>query len=93
MCKSKSTGCWGRGWRGDKTWRANVNTVRNGGTITELIGAIPTQVIGEQLIYEAGGAVVRIEDAHDYPNPHVYPHINYTVDNRKGTLRIEAVSR
>ena len=84
-------GVGGKGWRNDKTWRENVETVRNGGTITELNGGIPTQSEGVDLISQAGGEIVRIEGAHDFPNPHIFPHINYVVGKIRGTLRILAL--
>lgn len=85
-CPQRGVG--GKGWEGDPTWRKNVETVRGGGTITELNGGIPTRAQGEKLIYQAGGWNLRIEGAHDWPNPHTYPHINYIVNGVKGTLRI-----
>ena len=81
-------GVGGKGWEGDKTWRENVNTVRNGGTITELNGGVPTQSQGVRLVEQAGGQVVRIEGAHPLPNPHTYPHINYIVNGIKAALKI-----
>ena len=86
--KCPERGVGGKGWEGDVTWRQNVNTVREGGTITELNGGIPTKSQAKKLIYQAGGRVLRIERAHDWPNPHRFPHINYTVNSKKGTLRI-----
>ena len=83
-------GVGGKGWQNDKTWRENVNTVAEGGTITELNGGIPTQTQGVQLINQARGQVIRIEGPHQYPNPHTYPHINYVVNDLKSTLRILA---
>ena len=84
-------GVAGKGWQGDQTWRKNVSIVQSGGTITELIGGIPTRYQGELLISQAKGKDLRVEHGNDFPNPHVYPHINYTVGNKKGTLRITAV--
>ncbi len=86
MCPEKGVG--NKGWQGDQTWRENVNTVAEGGTITELKGGVPTQSQGIRLINQAGGEVIRIEGAHNPPNPHTYPHINYVVNKIKGTLRI-----
>ena len=77
-----------RGWEGDATWRHNVNTVGNGGTIEQLRGGIPTQSQGVKLIEQAGGSILRIEGPHQFPNPHTYDHINYLVRGIKGTLRI-----
>ena len=77
-----------QGWGGDATWRHNVNTVGNGGTIEQLRGGIPTQSQGVKLIEQAGGSILRIEGPHQFPNPHTYDHINYLVRGIKGTLRI-----
>ena len=85
-------GCKGvgnKGWEGDKTWRANVETVNHGGTITSLNGGIPTQVQGEKLITQSGGTLLRAELGHEFPNPHTYPHINFlTASGKKGALQI-----
>lgn len=89
--KCNERGVGGKGWKGDKTWRENVNTVQDGGTITELSGGVPTQNQGIELIHQAGGEVIRIEDAHLPPNPHTFPHINYIVGKIKGTLQILAL--
>ena len=85
----RARGVGGKGWVGDKTWRENVATVGDGGTITSLNGGIPTQQQGELLINQSGGHVVRVDPAHKFPNPHNYPHINYvTSTGYKGTLII-----
>ena len=86
---SSSKGVGGKGWIGDKTWRKNVSTVGNGGTITSLNGGVPTQSQAIQLITQSGGTILRIEGAHQFPNPHNYPHINYVTENgTKGTIKI-----
>lgn len=46
---------------------------------------------GVDLISQAGGEIVRIEGAHDFPNPHIFPHINYVVGKIRGSLRILAL--
>ena len=77
------------GWRGDQTWRADVNTVRNGGTIESFNGRIPTKQQAIDMINEAGGRVVRIEAPHSAPNPHTFHHINFTTAcGARGTIRI-----
>lgn len=82
-------GVGGKGWTGDKTWRENVDTVDNGGTITSLNGGIPSQNQAIELIKQAGGSVLRIDGPHPYPNPHTFPHINYLTRNGiKGTIQI-----
>jgi hypothetical protein len=66
--------------------------VDQGGTIEDLGGVVPTQAQAEQLIEESGGTIQRIEDAHEPPSPHQYPHINYTTSNGvKGTLHIQGL--
>ena len=86
---STSRGVGGKGWIGDKTWRANVETVGKGGTIESLDGGIPTEYQAKQLINQSGGMIIRIEWGHSLPNPHTYRHINYlTGSGVKGTLRI-----
>lgn len=87
-------GIGGKGWRGDKTWKSNVNTVRNGGTIEEVNGTIATQQEAIDLINASGGKIVRIEEAHPEGglSPHTYPHINYeTSSGVKGAIRIQEV--
>ena len=87
--KSSSRGVGGKGWVGDKTWRENVSEVGKGGTITSLNGGVPTKAQALQLISQSGGTNPRIDPAHQYPNPHNYPHINYvTSTGIKGTIRI-----
>ncbi len=82
-------GVGGKGWVGDKTWKENVRTVNQGGTITQLNGGIPTRQQAIRLIGDAGGSVVRIEGPHQYPNPHTFSHINYiTSSGIKGTIKI-----
>jgi hypothetical protein len=82
-------GVGGKGWVGDKTWKQNVKTVANGGTIKNLNGVIPTTTEAQKLIIKGGGVVNRIEGPHPWPNPHNFPHINYTTANGlKGTIQI-----
>ena len=86
---SSSRGVGGKGWVGDKTWRENVSTVGNGGTITSLNGGVPTKAQAMQLINQSGGTPLRIEAAHQFPNPHNYTHINYVTScGVKGTIKI-----
>ena len=86
---SSSRGVGGKGWVGNKTWRENVSTVGNGGTITSLNGGVPTKAQAMQLINQSGGTPLRIEGAHQFPNPHNYTHINYvTISGVKGTIKI-----
>lgn len=61
-----------------------------GRTLTDVQGKVPTQAQAEMLIRDAGGKVQRIEGAHRPPNPHQYPHINYTTSaGLRGTIRIK----
>lgn len=82
-------GVGGKGWRGDATWKKDVNIVRDGGTIRNLDGRVPTQSEAIDLIKASGGTPLRIEGAHNAPNPHNFPHINYTTPSgAKGTIQI-----
>ena len=86
---SSSRGVGGKGWVGDKAWRENVSTVGKGGTITSLNGGVPSKAQAMQLINQSGGTALRIEGAHQFPNPHNYSHINYvTSTGVKGTIKI-----
>ena len=86
---SSSRGAGGKGWVGDRTWRENVSTVGKGGTITSLNGGVPSKAQAMQLIDQSGGTALRIEGAHQFPNPHNYSHINYvTSTGVKGTIKI-----
>ena len=86
---SPSRGVGGKGWVGDKTWRENVSTVGNGGTITSLNGGVPTKAEAMQLINQSGGTALRVESGHEFPNPHNFYHINYTTSTgTKGTIKI-----
>ncbi|MFA9463426.1 MAG: RHS repeat-associated core domain-containing protein [Velocimicrobium sp.] len=88
--KTNEKGVGGKGWRGDNTWKKNVNQVKEGGTIKDLNGQVPTKVEAEALIRASGGKVNRVEGPHEAPNPHNYNHINYTTPwGGKGTIRIK----
>jgi uncharacterized protein RhaS with RHS repeats len=77
------------GWSGTKIWKDLVDKVNQGGTITELSGKIATKDEAIKLIEEGGGKITRIEGPHIPPNPHTYPHINYTNSvGIKGTIKI-----
>lgn len=57
--------------------------------ITSLNGGVPTKAQAMQLINQSGGTPLRIEGAHQFPNPHNYTHINYvTSSGVKGTIKI-----
>jgi RHS repeat-associated protein len=80
-------GLGGTGWRGDKAWRDAVNGVRSGGDVN--LPKVPTKQEGVDLINQAGGRIDRIEGPHLPPNPHNFPHINYTTPaGGKGTIPI-----
>ena len=82
-------GVGGKGWRGDKNWKANIKEVGKGGTIRDLKGQIPTKQEAIDLIKESGGKVQRIEGPHAEPNPHTFDHINYkTANGTRGTIEI-----
>jgi RHS repeat-associated protein len=78
------------GWSGTKVWKNLVSTVRKGGTIESMLGRVPTKIEAIKLIQESGGTIQRIEGPHLAPNPHSYPHINYTTPSGvKGTIKIQ----
>jgi hypothetical protein len=80
------------GWSGSASYRAAVGAVDQGATIEDVGGIVPTQSEAEQLIEDGGGTVQRIENAHEPPNPHQYPHINYTTSaGIRGTIQIQEV--
>ena len=76
-------GVGGKGWKGDRKWRENVETVRNGGDILELNGGIPSGAEARELITQAGGTVGAYHDAHAVGgvSTHVYNHIHYLTAN------------
>jgi hypothetical protein len=81
------------GWKGAKKWRDAVNLVKKGGTLTDILGHVPTKAEALELLKEAGVDVnspfVRIEEGHFPPNPHTFPHINYpTPSGGRGTIQI-----
>jgi hypothetical protein len=84
-------GIGGKGWRGDRDWREAVRQVERGGTIESIGGKVPTKDEAVDLITEAGGNIERIDlTPHAPPNPHQYPHINYTTaSGGRGTVRIQ----
>jgi len=79
-------GIGGKGWRGDKVWRENIELVKRGGTIERINGKIVSQDDAETLIKEIKGTRLRAERGHSEGyNPHKFPHINYvTQDGKKG---------
>jgi RHS repeat-associated protein len=83
------------GYKGTSSYSKVVNEVRyNQNTLEEVGGVIPTRQEAEQLIADAGGQVLRVERGHPTPNPHNYPHINYTIDGKHVvTIRVEGVGR
>lgn len=82
-------GVGGKGRRGDKNWRDAVDKVAKGDTHEAFGGKIASREEATALIRDARGRVDRIEGPHEAPNPHNYPHINYTTGSGvKGTIRI-----
>ena len=88
-------GIGGKGWRGDKIWKENIELVKRGGTIERINGEIISQSEAESLTKEIKGTILRVEGGHmKGTNPHKFPHINYiTQDGKKGTIRILEVIR
>jgi RHS repeat-associated protein len=77
------------GWSGSRSYRAAVSAVDEGGTLRGVSGIVPSRSQGVQLIEDARGRVLRIEGPHEPPNPHQFPHINYsTSGGSRGTLEI-----
>jgi RHS repeat-associated protein len=77
------------GWKGGRAWKDAVKRVKEGGTIEDIGGKIPSKNEALELLKEAGAKVDRIQGPHSPPNPHVYDHINFTTSSGlKGTLRI-----
>jgi hypothetical protein len=80
------------GWKGSKIWKNLVKEVGKGGTFEKLGGKIATKSEAIQLLKDAGVDMskIRIEKAHDFPNPHSYNHINYyTSSGIKGTIKTQ----
>ncbi|GHT35579.1 hypothetical protein FACS189434_13610 [Bacteroidia bacterium] len=80
------------GWTGTKIWKTLVDKVKGGGTIEKLNGKIPTKSEAKMLLQDAGVDMSKIREdpAHLSPNPHSYPHINYTTpEGTKGTIQIQ----
>ncbi|MCD0177263.1 hypothetical protein IHN32_15055 [Deinococcus sp. 14RED07] len=87
------------GYTGTKDYDAVVNAVKTNTDTLQTVGAgknavIATRQEAEKLIADAGGRVLRVERGHAAPNPHDYPHINYTIDGKNVlTIRVEGVGR
>ena len=84
-------GVGGKGWRGDKSWKYNVEMVRGGGDVTSLKGGVPTQQEALDLIKEAGGEAIRVDLGHSPGgvSTHTYPHIHYKINgSEKNVIRI-----
>jgi len=80
-------GVGGKGWRGDKVWRDQVTAVGRGGDIKLNVTATRQEAI--DLLEAVGCKIDRIEGPHLPPNPHQFPHINFTTpDGKKGTIPI-----
>ena len=69
--------------------RCAFAAVNQGGTLREAAGIVPNQARGVHLRCDAGGQVLRVEGPHAPPNPHQFPHINYTTSSGlRGALEI-----
>lgn len=69
-----------------------MREVGQGGTIRTLNGNVATRQEAVDLINEAGGEIQRFDLPHEPPNPHDFPHINYTTGNGvKGTIEIQGL--
>ncbi len=79
------------GWTGSPSWRRAVGVDDIPGTHEDVLGIIPTATQAIALIEAGGGELTRPpEQAHEPPNPHTYPHINYqTSTGERATLRID----
>ena len=62
------------------------------GAVRKTIQYIPTRQEAEKLIAAAGGRIDRIEKAHKGAG-HAYPHINYTINKQKATIRVQSVQK
>lgn len=79
------------GWEDSPSWRQAAKDVDTPGTHKTISGKVPTQGEGEALIESGGGRILRVEEAHEPPNPHTYPHINYeTSSGQRATIKIQS---
>lgn len=77
------------GWHGSPSFRDQMRVVH--AEATSRISGVPFRrgQDAEMLIESAGGTVLRVESDHLPPNPHQYPHINYTTSSgARGTIRV-----
>ncbi|GAA5533983.1 hypothetical protein [Deinococcus aluminii] len=83
------------GYTGTSGYNNAVRAIRsNSGTLESVNGIRPSRQEAENLIAQAGGKVLRVERGHSDPNPHNYPHINYSIDGKNVlTIRVEGVGR
>jgi len=88
-------GIGGIGWRGDKAWRDQVGAVLRGGDVAPRdLRVTPTRQEAIDLLDAAGCRIDRIEGPHLPPNPHQFPHINFTTPHgQKGTIPITGFLR
>ena len=78
------------GWTGQARYIQARNQLEQAGTHETVQGKIPTEVEARAMIEENGGKVLRVDEPHESPNPHQYPHINYeTSSGEKATVRIQ----
>jgi RHS repeat-associated protein len=94
-----TAGVWTQwGWRGQASYNKAVKTLNEintaEGTVNNenLQGKVPTAQEAKQMIEDAGGKVLRIEEGHgpESVSTHDYPHINYeTASGAKGTIRVQ----
>ena len=81
------------GWTGSKSYNEATREVDSAGTHEAVGEVVPTREQGERLIRDSGGTIERIEEGHEAPNPHQYPHINYTTSSgKKATIRVQGVN-
>jgi hypothetical protein len=80
------------GWSGGRPWLRCVKILKQGGTLENLAGKIPTLEEAKNLLNRAGCTIDRIEEPHLPPSTHTYPHINYTAPSgAKGTVRVRSL--
>lgn len=88
MCKqTPSKGVGGKGWGGDKTWKSNVETVRNITDIKTINGQVVSQYDATRLINAANGTIFRGPEI-SATGSHIYWHLHYYIDGIKHTIQV-----
>ena len=80
-------GVGGKGWVGDKTWKSNIETIKNVRDVRTINGQVLSQYDATRLINAAGGEIFRGPEI-SLTGSHTYLHMHYYINGIKHTIEI-----